>query len=391
MMNLLTLKDLNLYRKRVLMRQDFNVPITQGRITSEARINAALPSIQYALSQEAALILLSHLGRPKEGVYTPEYSLAPIAVSLERHLGRPVRFVSHWIEGIPLKPNEIVLCENVRMQEGEKKNDPILAQKLAGLADIFAMDAFAASHRKEASTVGVTRYASQAVAGLLLQSELKQLSQVKKNPARPLVALVGGSKISTKLSLLASIIPWVDTLIVGGGVANTFIAAQNFCVGRSLFEPTCLKEAHALLQLAREKQCHLIFPQEVIVAHSLQGNSATKHIQDLEPKDIIFDISPANAQAYTSIFKTAGTILWNGPVGVFESPSFKQGTAIIAQAIAASSAFSVAGGGDTLAAIEQFNIASQISYTSTGGGAFLAFLEDKPLPAVQALLEHRPF
>lgn len=387
-MKLARLNELNLQHKRVLMRQDFNVPLSQGRITSEARILAALPSIQYALDQSASVILLSHLGRPPEGIDSPEYSLAPVASCLERHLKRPVRFIRDWLNGIHLQANEVVLCENVRMQIGEQANDPVLARKMAALCDVFVMDAFAVAHRTAASTVGIIRYAAQVCAGLLLQAELDHLSKALENPKRPRVALVGGAKVSTKLQLLSSLITHVDKLLLGGGIANTFLAAQNQAIGNSLYEPALLAEAARLCSLAHTQACEIVLPEDVIVAPAMTDNPAARRmLSDIQASDQIFDIGPLAAQRYAQHLKTAGTILWNGPVGVFEQPAFQQGTATIASAMADNTGFSIAGGGDTLAAIEHYAIADKISYISTGGGAFLAFLEGKPLAAVQALLD----
>jgi phosphoglycerate kinase len=389
-MELPLITDLSLKNKRVLIREDFNVPIAQGCIQSKPRILAALPTIQMALRQDAAIILLSHLGRPIPGSYQPEWSLAPVAACLQHHLARPIRFIRDWLKGFPIQSGEIVLCENVRMQPGEQSNDPELARQIAALCDIFVMDAFAVAHRTAASTVGVTNYVPHACAGLLLAQELKTLSQALHRAERPIIAIIGGSKVSTKLQLLTSLIHRVDYLILGGGIANTFLAAQQYPIGKSLYEPTLLKTAQHLLAQAHAKNCQILLPETVKVATALNTTSSpiTKTIQEIGREEQIFDIGTETAKYYAKYISQANTILWNGPVGVFEQPAFAEGTQIIAHAVANSPAFSIAGGGDTIAAIEQASITNKISYISTGGGAFLAFLEGKPLPAVQALQKH---
>ncbi len=384
---LVTLKDLDLRQKRVIIREDFNVPMENGQITSDARIQAALPTIHYALEQEAAVILLSHLGRPTEGGGTPEFSLAPVAERLQTLLKHPVKFIVDWIDGFEIAPGEVVLCENVRFQKGEKKNDSILAKKIAKLGDIFVMDAFATAHRSEASTVGVAQFSKQACAGLLLAAEIKALTQALKNPARPLLAIVGGSKVSSKLHVLSSLLLKVNFLIVGGGIANTFLAAEGYKLGRSLVENDLIEEAKRLMILAKEKQVEIILPIDVVVAQEISATATTKikKLTEIGNDEMVLDSGPASIALYTRAIASAATILWNGPIGVFELTPFESGTRTLSHAIANSSAFSIAGGGDTLAAIEKYAINDKISYISTGGGAFLEFIEGKNLPALQAL------
>ncbi|MDQ8039513.1 MAG: phosphoglycerate kinase [Rickettsiella sp.] len=386
-MSLVNLKDLNLYHKRVIIREDFNVPMEEGQITSDARIKAALPTIQYALKQGAAVILLSHLGRPEEGHTTPEFSLAPIAERLQMLLGCPVRFIPHWLDGFEIVSGEVVLCENIRFQKGEKKNDPILAKKIAKLGDIFVMDAFATAHRSEASTVGVGQFSKQACAGLLLMSELKALTQALKNPARPLLAIVGGSKVSSKLKVLASLIQKVDKLILGGGIANTFLVAQGYKLGRSLVENDLIAEAKRLFELAQQSQVGIILPIDVVVAKELSATAKTyiRKLTGIKNDEMVLDIGPESIKVYRWAIDSAATILWNGPVGVFEMNPFEAGTKALSLAIAGSNAFSIAGGGDTLAAIEKYAIGDKITYISTGGGAFLEFIEDENFPVLNLL------
>jgi phosphoglycerate kinase len=386
-MNLTHLKDLDLQNKRVLIREDFNVPLNKGTITSDARIQAALPTIQYALKKGAAVILLSHLDRPVEGYVTPELSLAPIAARLQELLRQPVRFITNWLDGFEISPGEVVLCENVRFQTGEKTNDPTLAKKIAKLADIFVMDAFATAHRSEASTVGVAQFSPQVCAGLLLMSELKALSLALENPARPLLAIVGGAKVSTKLMLLSSLLNKVNFLILGGGIANTFLVAQGFSVGRSLFEADLLNEAKKLLALSKKLEVEIVLPTDVIVATEVSGGAKAtiKRLTEVKKDEMILDVGPESIKYYIEYVKKAATILWNGPLGVFELTPFEQGTRALSHAIANSPAFSIAGGGDTLAAIEKYGIADKISYISTGGGAFLEFIQGKVLPALTVL------
>ncbi|MEN9916160.1 MAG: phosphoglycerate kinase [Pseudomonadota bacterium] len=388
-MPLIGIKDLDLQNKRVLIREDFNVPLDKGIITSDARILAALPTIQYALKKGAAVILLSHLDRPTEGHITPELSLAPIAKKLQELLGRPVRFIDNWLDGFKISPGEVVLCENVRFQTGEKKNDSTLAKKIAALGDIFVMDAFATAHRSEASTVGVAQFSSQACAGLLLMSEIKALNQALENPSRPLLAIVGGSKVSTKLMLLFSLLNKVNFLILGGGIANTFLAAQGYSIGRSLFEIDLINEAKKLLTLAKQLSVEIVLPIDVIVATEVTAKAVTsvREIADVKENEMILDVGPESIKRYIEYVRRAASILWNGPLGVFELAPFEQGTSALSHAIANSSAFSVAGGGDTLAAIEKYGITDKISYISTGGGAFLEFIQGETLPALSVLQE----
>lgn len=389
-MALISLEDLDLQNKRVLIREDFNVPLDKGMIVSDARIKAALPTIQYVLKKGAAVILLSHLDRPPEGAVTPELSLAPVATRLQELLGQPVRFVSDWLEGFEISPGEVVLCENVRFQIGEKNNDPILAKKIAKLGDIFVMDAFATAHRSEASTVGVAQFSPQVCAGSLLISELKALSSALENPARPLLGIVGGAKISSKLTLLSSLLKKVNFLILGGGIANTFLVAQGYSVGQSLYEVGLIKEAKKLLDLSKQLQVEIVLPLDVVVANEISATTkaTVKQLTEIKNDEMILDVGPESIKRYSEYVQRAATILWNGPLGVFELAPFEQGTRALSHAIANSPAFSIAGGGDTLAAIEKYGIADKISYISTGGGAFLEFIQGKTLPALAVLQEH---
>jgi phosphoglycerate kinase len=379
--------DLNLTGQRVLIREDLNVPVEGGVITSDARIRASLPTIRAARDAGARVMLLSHLGRPKEGEFSAENSLAPVAARLGELLGAPVRLVRDWLDGIECAAGEVVLCENVRFNKGEKKDDEGLSRRMAALCDIFVMDAFGTAHRAEASTHGVARFAPIACAGPLLVGELDALERALANPARPLVAIVAGSKVSTKLTVLESLLSKVDQLIVGGGIANTFLAATGVAVGKSLHEPDMLDTARALLAQAKAKGTSIPLPTDVVVAKEFSPTAVatTRVVEAVAADELILDIGPSTARSLATLLQSAGTILWNGPVGVFEFDSFAGGTRVIAEAIAASSAFSLAGGGDTLAAIEKFGVESGISYISTGGGAFLEFVEGKTLPAVAAL------
>jgi phosphoglycerate kinase len=388
-MPILKISDVNLQNKRVLIREDFNVPLEDGVITSDARLRAALPTIEYALKQDARVILISHLGRPIEGHYQAEFSLKPVAERLSQLLSRPVRFANDWINGVLVEKGEVVLCENVRMQIGEKKNDVALAKKLATLSDVFVMDAFATAHRAEASTVGVAQYAPIACAGFLLSAELTALKKALENPVCPLVAIVGGSKVSTKLAVLDHLLNKVNQLIVGGGIANTFLAAKGYPVGQSLYEADFIEEAKRLLNSAKERHVEILLPIDVAVTEifSAEAEATIKSVQEVMPCDRILDIGPKTAHVYTAVLQAAGTVLWNGPVGVFEFPAFAAGTKATALAIAESPAFSIAGGGDTIAAIEKYGITDKIDYISTGGGAFLEFVEGKKLPAVTILQE----
>jgi len=379
---MIKMTDLDLTNKRVLIRVDFNVPIENGRVTSDQRILAALPTIEFALKANSKIMLLSHLGRPKEGEPQEEFSLAPVADYLSHLLKKPIRLVQDWLDGVELNPGEIVLCENVRFCVGEKKDEAELAKKMARLCDVFVMDAFGTAHRAQASTHGVIQYAPIACAGPLLVKELDALARCLKSPEHPVLAIVGGSKVSSKLPLLESLANKVDQLIVGGGIANTFLAAAGKPVGKSLYEPDLLDQANKLMQMT-----HIPLPVDVVVAQAFndEASAQIKKVDDVADTDMILDIGPESAALLVPFINVAKTIVWNGPVGVFEKSAFAEGTRIIAQAIAHSSAFSIAGGGDTLAAIDQFNVAQQISYISTGGGAFLEFLEGKILPAVEAL------
>jgi phosphoglycerate kinase len=379
--------ELDLAGKRVLIREDLNVPVAEGRVTSDARIRAALPTIRLALAQGARVLVMSHLGRPKEGAPDPALSLAPVAKALSALLGMPVRFVEHWLDGVTAAPGEIVLLENVRFNKGEKKDDEALARKMAALCDVFVMDAFGTAHRAEASTHGVALIAPVACAGPLLSAELDALGKALHQPARPLVAVVGGSKVSTKLAVLESLIDQVDQLVVGGGIANTFLAATGLPVGKSLHEAAMLDVARGLLKRAEARGVGLPLPVDVVVAREFAaGASATiREARAVSADEMILDIGPRSAAAVAAIVQGAGTVIWNGPLGVFEFDQFGDGTRVLALAIAKSPAFSLAGGGDTLAAIEKYGVESDISYISTGGGAFLEFVEGRTLPAVAAL------
>lgn len=387
-MSLISMSELNLTNKRVIIREDFNVPYDDaGKITSDARIRAALPTIQLALDQGASVILLSHCGRPKEGVFDQTKSLAPVAVRLSELLVRPVRFEKDWVDGIEMQAGEVVLCENVRFNIGEKENDESLSRKMATLGDVFVMDAFACVHRAQASTHGIACFAPVAVAGPLLIAELEALGNALDNPKHPLIAVVGGSKVSTKLTVLKSLLGHVDQLIVGGGIANTLLAAAGFPVGQSLYEPDLIDEAKALMELAKENDAVIPLPKDVLVAESFDSKAKAlmRPVAEVKENEMILDIGPQTIPYYSSIISQASTIIWNGPLGVFEFPNFSEGTKALANAIAANKGFSVAGGGDTLAAIEMFGVVDQISYISTGGGAFLELIEGKPLPAVEVL------
>jgi phosphoglycerate kinase len=389
-MTVLRMSDLDLRDKRVLIREDLNVPVEDGVISSDARIRAALPSLRAAVGAGARVIVMSHLGRPKEGEFSAEDSLAPVAARLGELLGQPVRLQRDWLDGVECAPGEVVLCENVRFNKGEKKDDETLARRMAALCDIFVMDAFGTAHRAEASTYGVARFAPIACAGPLLVAELGALSLALAQPARPLVAIVAGSKVSTKLTVLESLLGKVDKLIVGGGIANTFLAANGIAIGKSLYEPDMLDTARALLAQAVARGAEIPLPTDVVVAEAFSPTAVAtvRPVGEVRPDELILDIGPQTAARFAGLLAGAGTILWNGPVGVFEFDQFGGGTETLAKAIAASPAFSLAGGGDTLAAIEKYGVASGISYISTGGGAFLEFVEGKTLPAV-AMLESR--
>lgn len=386
-MTILRMSDLDLSGKRVLIRQDLNVPIENGQITSEQRITASVPTLKAALEQGAAVMVTSHLGRPKEGTWSQEESLAPVAERLTALLGVKVNLVRDWVDGVEVEPGHVVLLENCRMNVGEAKDDEALSKKYAALCDVFVMDAFGTAHRAQASTHGVIKYAPVAAGGPLLMAELDALDKALADPARPLLAIVAGSKVSTKLELLSNLVDKVDQLIVGGGIANTFIAAAGHSVGKSLCEPDLLETARKIVADAKARGAEIPLPTDVVVAKQFLPDAAAtvKSLDAVEEDDLILDIGPDTAQAYADRIAKAGTVVWNGPVGVFEFDAFGKGTETLARAIAASSAFSIAGGGDTLAAVDKYGIAEDVSYISTGGGAFLEFLEGKTLPAVAAL------
>ena len=387
-MSVILMTDLELRGKRVLIREDLNVPVKDGRVTSDARLTAALPTLRLALERGARLLVMSHLGRPKAGASQADnatFSLAPVAQRLTELLGRPVPLVSDWLDGVEVGEGEIALLENVRFIKGEKEDDEALSRRMAALCDIYVMDAFATAHRAEASTHGVARFAPVACAGPLLAAELDALGRALQHPARPLLAIVGGSKVSTKLSVLEQLSAKVDQLIPGGGIANTFLAAAGLPIGKSLAEPDLLDTARALMQ-----KTAIPLPVDVVVADRFAADAEARIVEvaDVGPEDMILDIGPRTAARFAEIIRGAGTILWNGPVGVFEIPQFAEGTRAVAQAVADSAGFSLAGGGDTLAALETFGVQQRISYVSTGGGAFLEYVEGRVLPAVE-ILEQR--
>ncbi|MCW5588537.1 MAG: phosphoglycerate kinase [Legionellales bacterium] len=384
-MHTIVVDDVDVRNKRVLVREDFNVPLQNGVITNTKRLEAALPTIKLLQQRGANIILVSHLDRPQEGEFNPEFSLQPIANYLSQALQQEVSLITDWQAGVTLQPGQIVLLENIRFYVGENKDDDNLAQQLANLCDIFVMDAFATAHRAQASTHGVAKFAPIACAGPLLEAELTALSKALDNPKKPVVAIVGGAKVSTKLALLDSLSTIVDHLIVGGGIANTFLAAKDFPIGKSLVEVDLIPTAKKLLS-----KITIPLPVDVVTAKAFAADApfAIKSVTEVADNDLILDIGPQTRAQFTELINKAHTILWNGPVGVFEFPQFSEGTAALAKAIAHSSAFSIAGGGDTLAAIDKFNIAKNISYISTGGGAFLEFIEGKTLPAV-AILQQR--
>jgi phosphoglycerate kinase len=390
-MTVLKMTDLDLSGKRVLIRQDLNVPIKDGKVSSDKRIRASLPTIEFAVKAGARVMLMSHLGRPTEGEYADEFSLRPVAEHLSGLLGKEVKLVNDYLEQAPqLKDGDVVLLENVRFNKGEKGNEEGLAKQYASLCDIYVMDAFGTAHRAQASTHGAGQYAPAACAGPLLAGELEALGKALDNPARPTVAIVGGSKVSTKLTVLESLSGVVDQLIPGGGIANTFIAACGYNVGKSLVEEDLIPEAKRLMEAARAKGGDIPVPTDVVVGKefSESAEAVVKKVEDVADDDMIFDIGPETAAKFAGMMKIAGTIVWNGPVGVFEFDQFGEGTKTLGMAIAESDAFSIAGGGDTLAAVDKYGIADKISYISTGGGAFLEFLEGKQLPAV-VMLEER--
>ena len=381
-------KNGQLKDKRVFIRSDLNVPLADdGSITEDTRIRASVPAIQMALEAGAAVMVTSHLGRPTEGTLTAQDSLAPVAKRLSELLGKPVQLVQDWVDGVSVAPGQVVLLENCRVNKGEKKNDEALARKLAALCDVYANDAFGTAHRAEATTHGIAKFAPIACAGPLLEAELEALGKALQNPKRPLVAIVGGSKVSTKLSILRSLAGKVDKLIVGGGIANTFMLAAGLPIGKSLAEPAQLDEARAIIEMMRERGADVPIPEDVVCATSFAADAqaTVKAASDVGADDLILDIGPATAAKLAGIVQTAGTIVWNGPVGVFEFDAFAKGTETLSRAIAGADGFSIAGGGDTLAAIAKYEVGEQISYISTGGGAFLEFLEGKVLPAVEVL------
>ena len=380
--------DLELRGKRVLIREDLNVPVKDGRVTSTARLDAALPTLRAALGAGARVLVMSHLGRPKAGKRDPASSLAPVAAKLAELLGRKVPLATSWLDGVEVAPGELVLCENVRFEKGEEEDDPKLAQRMAKLCDVFVMDAFGTAHRAQASTNGVARYAPIACAGPLLVAELEALAAALDKPKRPFAAIIGGSKVSTKIEVLQSLSTKVDALILGGGIANTVLAASGVNVGKSLYEADMVAFAKQLLD-GRFGKAEVPLPTDVVVGMSLDPTTRgrVKRVRDVASDEMILDIGPETAANYAERLDRAGTIVWNGPLGVFEHPEFAAGTRRVAEAVAASKAFSIAGGGDTLAAIEQFEVGDRISYISTGGGAFLEFLEGKKLPAVATLEE----
>ena len=386
-MPIVRMTDLDLAGQRVLIREDLNVPVKDGRITSEQRISAALPTLKLALEQGAAVMVMSHLGRPTEGTWTQADSLAPIAARLSELLGIDVPLIKDWVEGVDVQPGQLVLLENCRMNMGEGANDATLSKAYADLCDVFVMDAFGTAHRAQASTHGVAQHARIAAGGPLLMAELDALGKALDAPARPVVAIVAGSKVSTKLELLGSLVSKVDQLIVGGGIANTFIAAEGHEVGKSLVERDLIDTARAITAQAKARGADIPLPTDVVVAPEFKANATAsiKAVDAVDAGDMILDIGPDTAARYAALIRDAGTVVWNGPVGVFEFDAFGHGTEVLARAIAASDAFSIAGGGDTLAAVDKYDIAADISYISTGGGAFLEFLEGKVLPAVEIL------
>ncbi|CUB06141.1 phosphoglycerate kinase [Marinomonas fungiae] len=384
-MTVIKMTDLDLANKRVLIREDLNVPVKDGKVTSDARIRAALPTLKLALEAGAKVIVMSHLGRPTEGEYEEQYSMQPVADHLAGLLGQDVPLVKDWLDGVEVEAGQLVLVENVRFNKGEKKDDEALSKKMAALCDIYVMDAFGTAHRAQASTHGVGKFAPVACAGPLLAAELEALEKALAKPARPMAAIVGGSKVSTKLTVLESLSDKVDQLIVGGGIANTFLAAAGFPVGKSLYEEDLIPQAKALME-----KVDIPLPEDVVVAteFSADAQATVKDAKDVAADDMILDIGPKAAAKLAGLLESAQTIIWNGPVGVFEFDQFGEGTKTLSMAIANSKGFSIAGGGDTLAAVDKYDIAAQVSYISTGGGAFLEFVEGKVLPAV-AMLESR--
>jgi len=382
-----TLDQIDIKGRRVLIRSDLNVPIRDGQVTSDARIAASLPTMRQALDAGAAVMVMSHLGRPTEGEFVDEFSLKPVAEKLTELLGQPVKLVSDWIDGVDVQPGQLVLLENVRFLKGEKANDDALAKKMAELCDVFVMDAFATAHRAQASTEGAIRHAEVAVAGPLLAAEVQALDKALANPKRPLVAIVGGAKVSGKLKVLEALIDKVDQLIVGGGIANTFLAAAGHRIGNSLHEPDLVDTAKALMKQAEEKGAAIPLPTDVLTAERFhqEAHASLRDVSRIHADEMILDIGPETAGRLATIIRDAGTVIWNGPLGVFEFEAFHSGTQAVAHAVAACEGFTLAGGGDTIAAIEKFHVADRIDYISTAGGAFLEYVEGKELPALAAL------
>lgn len=383
-----TLDQVDITGKRVLIRADFNVPIRNGQVTSAARIEAALPTIHQALDAGAAVMVMSHLGRPEEGSFDEEFTLAPVAEKLSQMLGRPVELKRNWIDGVEVEPGQVVLLENVRFLKGEKANDDTLAKKMANLADVLVFDAFATAHRAQASTEGVIRHSKVACAGPLLAREVESLEKALANPERPMVAIVGGAKVSSKLTVLEALIEKVDQLIVGGGIANTFLAAAGYKVGGSLYEKDLVDTARDLIKRAEEKGAAIPLPTDVLTAERFHedAHATLRDVGRVHKHEMILDIGPESARKLAAIVREAGTVIWNGPLGVFEFDAFHSGTQTIAQAVAECPGFTLAGGGDTIAAIEKFHVADRIDYISTAGGAFLEYVEGKELPAMRALM-----
>jgi len=386
---LVKIADLDLSGKTVLIREDYNVPIKDGVVTSDTRIRATLPTLQQVLDAGAKIILVSHLGRPVAGEYDEAFSLTPVAKSLSDYLGIDVPVIKDWVNGIDMENHQVVLCENVRFEKGETKNDEELCRKMAQLCQVYINDAFATAHRAQASTHGVAKYAAVSAAGPLLINELKSLTKALREPEKPVVAIVGGAKVSTKLTILETLSEKVDQLIVGGGIVNTFLKAAGYEIGKSLYEPDLVDVASKLMKQAEENGCQIPLPVDVICGKEFDEGTPTetKSVNDVKPDDLIMDIGPETSKQLNDVIAGAKTIVWNGPLGVFEFDQFSQGTKSLATAIANSDAYSIAGGGDTIAAISKFNVEKDVSYISTGGGAFLEFLEGKKLPAIEILEE----
>lgn len=386
---LVKIADLDLSDKTVLIREDYNVPMKNFEITDNTRITATLPTLKYVINAGAKIILVSHLGRPEEGKYNEMFSLAPVAKFLSSQLGFEVPLIKNWVDGIEMSNYQIVLCENVRFEKGEIDNDEELSRKMAQLCQIYVNDAFATAHRAQASTHGIAKYAAISAAGPLLVSELKALTKALRKPAKPIVAIIGGAKVSTKLTIIKKLLKKIDTLILGGGIVNTFLNAAGYEIGKSLYEKDLVETSKALMEQAKKNNCNILLPDDVLTGNKFEENvtAKIKSISDIEKNDIIMDIGPKAIKKLNAIIKDAKTIVWNGPLGVFEFKQFSDGTKNLAQEIAKSDAYSIAGGGDTIAAITKFNVKKDISYISTGGGAFLEFLEGKKLPAIQILEE----